>query len=40
MLHLVAELAGPRLACAVARDMVVYLRRSGSDPQLSPWITA
>ena len=39
MLHLVAELAGPRLACAVARDMVVYLRRSGSDPQLSPWVT-
>jgi transcriptional regulator GlxA family with amidase domain len=39
MLHLVAELAGPRLACAVARDMVVYMRRSGTDPQLSPWIT-
>ncbi|AMS22927.1 AraC family transcriptional regulator [Pseudomonas synxantha] len=39
MLYLVAELAGPRLACAVARDMVVYLRRSGSDPQLSPWIS-
>ena len=39
MLHLVAALAGPRLACAVARDMVVYLRRSGSDPQLSPWVT-
>ncbi|WP_339435499.1 GlxA family transcriptional regulator [Pseudomonas orientalis] len=39
MLHLVAERAGPRLACAVARDMVVYLRRSGTDPQLSPWIT-
>jgi len=39
MLQLVAELAGPRLACAVARDMVVYMRRSGADPQLSPWIT-
>lgn len=38
MLHLLAELAGPRLACAVARDMVVYMRRSGADPQLSPWI--
>ncbi|OPB00404.1 AraC family transcriptional regulator [Pseudomonas fluorescens] len=37
MLHLVAELAGPRLASAVARDMVVYMRRSGADPQLSPW---
>jgi len=38
MLHWVAELAGPRLACAVARDMVVYMRRSGADPQLSAWI--
>lgn len=38
MLHLVAELAGPQLACSVARDMVVYLRRSGADPQLSPWL--
>ena len=39
MLQLVAELAGPRAACAVARDMVVYMRRCGADPQLSPWIT-
>ncbi|MCQ3034123.1 helix-turn-helix domain-containing protein [Pseudomonas syringae] len=38
MLHLVAELAGPQLACSVARDMVVYMRRGGADPQLSPWI--
>ncbi|MFS2155888.1 GlxA family transcriptional regulator [Pseudomonas sp. Pseusp122] len=39
MLHLVAELAGPRLACAVAREMVVYMRRGGADPQLSPWVS-
>ena len=39
MLHLLAELAGPRLACSVARDMVVYMRRSGADPQLSAWIS-
>nr|WP_207160921.1 helix-turn-helix domain-containing protein [Pseudomonas fluorescens] len=39
MLHLLAEWAGPRLACSVARDMVVYMRRSGADPQLSAWIT-
>ena len=39
MLHLLAESAGPRLACAVARDMVVYMRRSGADPQLSPWVS-
>ncbi|MDP9156792.1 MAG: helix-turn-helix domain-containing protein [Pseudomonadota bacterium] len=39
MLQMLAELAGPRAACAVARDMVVYMRRTGTDPQLSPWIT-
>lgn len=38
MLNLLAQLAGPRLACAVAREMVVYMRRGGADPQLSPWI--
>lgn len=38
MLHLLAELCGPQLACAVARDMVVYMRRGGADPQLSPWV--
>lgn len=39
MLHLLAELAGPRVACAVARGMVVYMRRGGADPQLSPWLS-
>lgn len=39
MLQLLADLAGPRLACAVAREMVVYLRRAGADPQMSPWLT-
>lgn len=39
MLHLLAELAGPQMACAVARDMVVYMRRGGADPQLSPWVS-
>jgi len=38
MLQVLAELSGPRLACAVAREMVVYMRRGGADPQLSPWI--
>jgi transcriptional regulator GlxA family with amidase domain len=37
-LHLIAELAGPAVAVAVARFLVVYLRRAGSDPQLSPWL--
>lgn len=37
-LHLVSQLAGPLTAAAVARNMVVYMRRAGSDPQLSPWV--
>ncbi|HEV8582111.1 MAG TPA: helix-turn-helix domain-containing protein [Thermoanaerobaculia bacterium] len=38
MLHLIGEIAGPLCAVAVARNMVVYLRRTGADPQLSPWL--
>ncbi len=37
-LELVSRHGGPRLACDVARDMVVYLRRAGQDPALSPWL--
>jgi transcriptional regulator GlxA family with amidase domain len=38
MLHVVARLVDPACAAAVARYLVVYLRRAGSDPQLSPWL--
>jgi transcriptional regulator GlxA family with amidase domain len=38
MLHMVSRLCGPAVALAVARHLVVYLRRSGADPQLSPWL--
>ena len=38
MLHLVHESTDQSCAVAVARYLVVYLRRSGSDPQLSPWL--
>ena len=38
MLHLVAQLLDHACALAIARYLVVYLRRSGSDPQLSPWL--
>src|SRR5690606_13987216 len=38
MLHILAEIAGYALALSVARYLVVYLRRSGGDPQLSPWL--
>ncbi|UJW75723.1 GlxA family transcriptional regulator [Rhizobium sp. SL42] len=39
MLHIVAKLTSAQVALAVARKMVIYLRRSGSDPQLSPWLS-
>jgi transcriptional regulator GlxA family with amidase domain len=38
MLHVVAQLMDHACALAIARYLVVYLRRSGSDPQLSPWL--
>jgi transcriptional regulator GlxA family with amidase domain len=38
MLHIVSQLTDDACAAAVARYLVVYLRRSGSDPQLSPWL--
>lgn len=37
-LYLIEQHAGPEIAQAVARHLVVYLRRSGQDPQLSPWL--
>ena len=38
MLAIIAQDAGHRTALAVARYLVVYLRRGGADPQLSPWL--
>ena len=38
MLHIVGRLTDESCAAAVARYLVVYLRRSGADPQLSPWL--
>ncbi|HSX59269.1 MAG TPA: helix-turn-helix domain-containing protein [Tahibacter sp.] len=38
LLHWLSRLAGPACTAAVARQLVIYLRRSGSDPQLSPWL--
>jgi transcriptional regulator GlxA family with amidase domain len=37
-LHLIAEECGEALAGTVAEDMVVYLRRSPRDPELSPYL--
>ncbi len=38
MLYVVAAMTGPATAVAVARYLVVYMRRGGADPQLSPWL--
>ena len=38
MLHIVGRLTNESCAAAIARYLVVYLRRSGADPQLSPWL--
>ncbi|WP_241127748.1 GlxA family transcriptional regulator [Novosphingobium terrae] len=38
MLHVVTQLAGHGVALNIARYLVVYLRRGGGDPQLSPWL--
>ena len=37
-LHMVARHCCPRVASEVARDMVVYQRRAGTDSALSPWL--
>src|SRR3954470_14490024 len=36
-LHMIAEECGEAMAAEVAEDMVVYLRRSPRDPELSPF---
>jgi transcriptional regulator GlxA family with amidase domain len=38
MLQMVGRLCGATVALAIARHLVVYLRRNGTDPQLSPWM--
>jgi transcriptional regulator GlxA family with amidase domain len=37
-LHVIGKQLGHRIAASVARELVVYARRSGTDPALSPWI--
>jgi transcriptional regulator GlxA family with amidase domain len=38
MLHLIADECGEAMAAGVAEDMVVYLRRSSNDPEMSPFL--
>jgi transcriptional regulator GlxA family with amidase domain len=39
MLHLVALETSHAVAASIAKTMVIYTRRSGSDPQVSPWLS-
>jgi transcriptional regulator GlxA family with amidase domain len=38
MLHVVSGLLGPTVTLSIARYLLVYMRRGGADPQLSPWL--
>ena len=37
-LHMIGKRLGHRIAATIARELVVYMRRSGTDPALSPWV--
>lgn len=37
-LHVIGRQLEHRIAATVARELVVYLRRSAADPALSPWV--
>ncbi len=38
MLHFVSTIVGHACTVAIARHLVVYMRRAGSDSQVSPWL--
>jgi transcriptional regulator GlxA family with amidase domain len=38
MLHVIGQLTDASCVAVIARYLVVYLRRGGADPQLSPWL--
>jgi transcriptional regulator GlxA family with amidase domain len=38
MLYIVGQVTDEACAAAIARYLVVYVRRGGADPQLSPWL--
>jgi len=37
-LYVIGQQLGNQVAASVARTLVVYMRRAGNDPQLSPWL--
>jgi len=38
MLYMVSQKVGHAVAAEIARYLVVYLRRGGAEPQISPWL--
>ena len=38
VMHLISEDNGPNVALEVARALIVYFRRNGTDIQLAPWL--
>ncbi|WP_421363487.1 GlxA family transcriptional regulator [Agrobacterium rosae] len=39
LLHIVSSLTGPVIAARIAQIMVIYIRRTANDPQISPWLS-
>jgi transcriptional regulator GlxA family with amidase domain len=37
-LHVIGQQLGARVAASVAQHLVVYLRRAGTEPAVSPWV--
>ena len=37
-LHIIGQDLGPDVAVDISRVLVVYFRRTGADPQISPWL--
>ncbi len=39
LLHIVSTLTSPVIAARIAQTMVIYIRRTANDPQISPWLS-
>ncbi|UHS55466.1 GlxA family transcriptional regulator [Agrobacterium vaccinii] len=39
LLHIVSSLTNPVIAARIAQIMVIYIRRTANDPQISPWLS-
>ncbi len=39
LLHIVSSLTSPVIAARIAQTMVIYIRRTANDPQISPWLS-